>query len=317
MVMTEDDTELSRFDDYLRFGTDEEREKETSTRKTYVATAKKLLEYLNGRELTSDLARDFIKSEEETGVKATTTNLHIWALKAYFRFKGLELKMHGLRTTRYLPRYLKDDEWGKLLGTTMDALTNPALPEYTHQRAKLEMALIMLYCGGGLRCSEAISLRTNDVHEEGFIRVVGKGDREDFVPVEDAVIKAVRAFNPLNDGSYIFPGKKPGTHLQARAAQRIIQSACKRAGLTDVHIHSLRHTAGYQLRKGGASERDIQDFMRHDNPETTQIYTHIVTADLRSRLPRRFDKSGADGDSLEEMSKEDLVAMIRSMKKGS
>ncbi|MBL7165799.1 MAG: site-specific integrase [Dehalococcoidales bacterium] len=64
-----------------------------------------------------------------------------------------------------------------------------------------------------------------------------------------------------------------------------------RAGLPDIHVHSLRHTAGYRLRKARASERDIQDVLGHVNISTTSLYTHLVRDDLRRWFPKRFSRA--------------------------
>lgn len=331
------DNGLAAFDDYLRYGTNEEREKEDSTRADYVYTARIFLTYAGDRPITADLAKAFIKDLEQKGNKASSINRHLWALKSYFRFLAKEaaaelrlrsqelpagttevgalrqqvdqmreeqrirdfadLQMHGLRKTKYQPKFLRDEEWKQLYEFTKAPLTARG-PEYNRYRARLEFALLMAYCGAGLRCSEAISLRKEDIHaSDGYIRIIGKGDKEDFVPVEPEVIEAIEEYVNYvqtagwlsqRESIWVFPGKKKGTHLSVTAAEKIIKDLCRRAGFPEMHVHGLRHTAGYQLRKGGAEERDIQDFMRHESINTTKIYTGLVTEDLQKRLPRRF-----------------------------
>ena len=126
--------------------------------------------------------------------------------------------------------------------------------------------------------------------DEGFLRVIRKGGNEDFVPVEDEVLRGIKDYmeSRAPNGVFVFPGKGHDKPMAPRTAQGIIKTLCRRAGLEDVHVHSLRHTVGYQLRKAGASERDIQDVLGHQNIQTTKIYTHILAADLRKKLPKRF-----------------------------
>lgn len=289
--------ELIAFDDYLRYGTDEERSKGPTSRRAYCWTVELFHRFLDGRKPTPELAKEFIKDLEERGNSAPSINRHIWALKSYFRFcitQGIpdakEFKIRGLKTEEHKPRFLRDKEWDKLLSTATSSIYDPELPTYARQRAKLELALLYAYCGAGLRCSEAINLKTDDILDDGFIRVIRKGGREDFVPVEDEVLRVIKDYieSREQNGQYIFSGKVPDTPMAARTAQGIIKNLCVRAGLLDVHVHSLRHTAGYQLRKAGAQERDIQDFLGHKNIATTKIYTHLVSEDLRRKLPRRF-----------------------------
>lgn len=288
--------ELVALDDYLRYGTDEERPKGAITRRAYVWTIDIFLIFLDGRKPSSDLAKEFIKGLEERGNSPSSINRHIWALKSYFRFsqsRGIikeELKIRGLQTPQYYPRYLSDEEWRQLLTTVNQPFNDKDQPDYARKRAKLEMALLMAYGGAGLRCSEAIRLVMDDIIDEGYLRVFGKGGREDFVPVEPEVIRAFKEYIESRgaNGRYVFPGKVAGTYMNQRTAQKIIKALCRRAGLPDVHVHSLRHTVGYQLRKGGAEERDIQDVLRHKNINTTKLYTHLFREDLKARLPKRL-----------------------------
>lgn len=129
-----------------------------------------------------------------------------------------------------------------------------------------------------------------DVLDEGFLRVMRKGGREDFVPAEDEVLRGIKDYieSKGTNGRFVFSGKEPDTPMAPRTAQSIIKDVCRRAGLDDVHVHSLRHTVGYQLRKLGASERDIQDVLGHQNIKTTAIYTHLRDEDLKRKLPKRF-----------------------------
>ena len=309
---------MAAFDDYLRYGSDDEASKGPTTRKAYLWTVDLFQRFLNGRQPAPDLVRGFVKELEEKGNSASSINRHIWALKSYFRFRkqlveglarqeGLtpdtrewatflakdgvqELKIRGLKTNKYYPRYLSIKEWEKLLQTSTDTIYNPEVSSYARLRAKMELALLYAYGGAGLRLSEAVNMAIADVIDEGFLRVMRKGGREDFVPVEDEVLRGIKDYIESKEanGRYVFSGKEPDTAMAPRTAQSIIKEVCRRAGLDDVHVHSLRHTVGYQLRKLGASERDIQDVLGHQNIQTTQIYTHLRDEDLKRKLPKRF-----------------------------
>jgi len=283
-------SEMKAFDDYLRFGTDDEAPKGDTSRRAYLSTAELFTRFLDGRALSPELAKEFIKDLEEKGNRPSSINRYIWALKSYFRFKGKELKIRGLKTTKHYPRYLRDKEWDKLLQTATDTIYNPEASSYARNRAKMELALLYAYGGAGLRLSEAINMTVDDVLDEGFLRVIRKGGREDFVPAEDEVLRGIKDYIEAKGGNgrYVFSGKEKDKPMAPRTAQSIIKDVCRRAGLDDVHVHSLRHTVGYQLRRLGASERDIQDVLGHQNIQTTAIYTHLRDEDLRRKLPKRF-----------------------------
>ncbi len=317
-MVTEAVNNLATFDDYLRYGSDDEAPKGPTTRKAYLWTVNRFRSFLDGQQPTTDIARGFVKELEENGNCASSINRHIWALKSYFRFRnqlveglarqeGLtpgtsewvtflgkegsqELKIRGLKTNKYYPRYLRDKEWETLLRTANDTIYNPEVSSYARLRAKLELALLYAYGGAGLRLSEAVNMAIEDVIDEGFLRVIRKGGREDFVPAEDEVIRGIKDYVASKgpNGRFVFSGKEPDTPMAPRTAQSIVKDVCRRAGLDDVHVHSLRHTVGYQLRKLGASERDIQDVLGHQNVQTTAIYTHLRDEDLKRKLPKRF-----------------------------
>ncbi len=287
--------EIVAFDDYLRYGSDDEASKGTTTRKAYLWTVDLFQRFLNGRQPTPDLVRGFVKELEEKGNSASSINRHIWALKSYFRFlkasdeNGFqELKIRGLKTQKHYPRYLRDKEWDKLLQTANDTIYNLEISSYARLRAKMELALLYAYGGAGLRLSEAVNMAIEDVIDEGFLRFIRKGGREDFVPVEDEVLRGIKDYIEAKGVNGRYVCKEPDTPMAPRTAQSIIKNLCRRAGLDDVHVHSLRHTVGYQLRKLGASERDIQDVLGHQNIQTTAIYTHLRDEDLKRKLPKRF-----------------------------
>lgn len=289
--------ELATFDDYMRYGTDEEASKGQSTREAYCYTVGLFHSFLDGRELTPELGREFIRGFEERGNKASSVNRHIWALKSYFRFRiesgipdARELRIRGLTTKKHFPRFLSDREWDRLLKTATNPVYDPEISSYGRLRAKMELALLMAYCGGGLRCQEAVNLEVEDVLDEGFLRVTRKGSKEGFVPIEDEVLRVIKDWVSAKspNGRFVFPGKGEDSPMAPRTAQTIIKNLCRQAGLPDVHVHSLRHTAGFQLTRGGAPIELVQEFLGHENVQTTKLYAHMLSEQLRRRLPKRF-----------------------------
>lgn len=285
------------FDDYLRYGTDEERPKGTTSRRAYCWTVERFLRFLDGQEPAPELAKEFIKYLEEQGNSPTSINRHIWALKSYFRFRiesgipdAREFRIRGLTTKKHLPRFLSDREWDRLLKTATNPVYDPEISSYGRLRAKMELALLMAYCGGGLRCKEAVNLELDDVLDEGFLRVTRKGAKEGFVPIEDEVLRVIKDWTSVkpSNGRFVFPGKGEDSPMAPRTAQTIIKNLCRQAGLPDVHVHSLRHTAGFQLTRGGAPIELVQEFLGHENVQTTKLYAHMLSEQLRCRLPKRF-----------------------------
>jgi integrase/recombinase XerD len=180
-----------------------------------------------------------------------------------------------------LPRTLSVAEVERLL-------TKPkATPGGLRDRAMLET----LY-GAGLRASEALALRLQDVDlEVGFVRTVGKGDKERIVPLGRMAMEAIRAYNERGRPFLGGPGtlKSPelflnqrGRRLSRQGLHAIIKRYAREAGLPDdVSAHTLRHSFATHLLEGGADLRAVQEMLGHADLSTTQIYTHVSTAHLQ------------------------------------
>ncbi len=287
--------ELTAFDNYLISGTEDESHKIGSTNKAYHWTVQHFLRFLAGRHPSNELAKEFIKQLKEKGNRPSSINRHISALKSYFRFKAVEFKVHSVKTDEYRPRFLQDWEWRNLVSTATTLIYDRSLPDVASYRARLELALLYSYCGVGLRCSEATNIKIEDLVDEHYILVLRLGGKEQLVPVEPVVIHTIRDYLAIRqqDSRYIFCGKDPEKPMATRTAQGIIKKLCIRAGLKDVNIQSLRQTASHQLRKAGADERDVRDFLGNESTQRTRI-KHIPPETLRRRLPTRFDETGGE-----------------------
>ncbi len=167
-------------------------------------------------------------------------------------------------------------------------LTKPKpTPGGLRDRAMLET----LY-GAGLRASEALGLRLQDVDlEVGFVRTVGKGDKERIVPLGRMAMEAIRAYNergrPFLGGAGTLKAPElflnnRGRRLSRQGLHAIIKRYAREAGLPDdVSAHTLRHSFATHLLEGGADLRAVQEMLGHADLSTTQIYTHVTTAHLQ------------------------------------
>ncbi|MCI0434556.1 MAG: tyrosine-type recombinase/integrase [Gemmatimonadetes bacterium] len=159
-----------------------------------------------------------------------------------------------------------------------------ALPNPKHK------ALLMLLYSGGLRVSEVVSLRITDLDaSRGLIRVrAAKGAKDRYTLLSERAMDAVRRYiDAWGPTTWLFPGVRPNRHLTVRSAQRIVELARQRAGIT-VHAsaHTLRHSFATHLLEAGTDLRHIQELLGHASLKTTQIYTHVGHPDLiRIRSP--------------------------------
>ena len=167
-----------------------------------------------------------------------------------------------------------------------------------------DRALLELLYAAGLRVSEALALDREDLSiSGGFVRVVGKGDKERLVPVGDVALEAIDAYlverDRLSGGQTDEdPGRQPlflsrrGRRLDRMAAWRVMRQAALRAGLSGrVTPHTLRHSFATHLLEGGADLRVVQELLGHASITTTQLYTHITGERIRQVYARAHPRA--------------------------
>jgi len=230
---------------------------------------------------------DFLWAQRERGLKPTSLFRKVESLKSYFGFEMLEEGLlespaETLRTPRIpsrLPRYLTKEEAARLL-----AAPNTADYEDVRDRAMLEL----LYASG-LRVSELVSLKTEAANlQDGWVRVLGKGNKERMVPVHARALAAVRVYIAerekrfKNTPAELFLGRA-GKKLSRTQFWRRLSELGTRAGIKQrLHPHLLRHTFATHLLQGGADLRSVQEMLGHADLATTQIYTHLDASALKA-----------------------------------
>ena len=261
------------------------------TIESYRRDLAQLSEYLAGRdrlieEATPEDIRDFLASGDwQPASKARKAA----AIRSFYRrrlFLGLATtdpskSLAGPRRESNLPRTLTIDEIERLLSMPK------ATPTGLRDRALLET----IY-GAGLRASEALSLRLQDLDADvGFVRVVGKGDKERVVPLGREALKAIDSYSKRGRPFLGGPGtlKAPelflnnrGRRMSRQGLHQSIKRYAREAGLPDdVSAHTLRHSFATHLLEGGADLRAVQEMLGHADLSTTQIYTHVSAAHLQ------------------------------------
>jgi integrase/recombinase XerD len=187
---------------------------------------------------------------------------------------------------RTLPSVLSVNEMGRLF-----AAIDHSTPEGQRNRAMLE---VMYSCG--LRVSELITLKLSGLFlDVGFVKVIGKGNKERLVPIGDEASKQVflykehvRVHVPVKQGQedFVFLNRR-GSSLSRVMVFLFLKDLAKKAGITtNIHPHTLRHSFATHLVEGGADLRAVQEMMGHRSITTTEIYTHLDRAYLRSTLEK-------------------------------
>ncbi len=169
---------------------------------------------------------------------------------------------------RYLPAVLSVEE--------VDAIISSV--ETVSWRGLRDRALLEVLYGCGLRVSEAVGMDVSKVYlNEGFVRVVGKGDKERLVPMGAAAADAVRAYleqRPSDSDALFINGR--GGRLSRVSAFNMIKAQAIAAGIhKEISPHTFRHSFATHLIENGADLRVVQEMLGHESILTTEIYTHV------------------------------------------
>ena len=247
---------------------------------------------------TPRLLRDYVYHLKDLGLAPSSIRRNVSAVRTYFRFLLAEGHVVSDPSERIetpkrwltLPEVLAVDEVERLLAApTLDE------PLVFRDRALLELAY-----GAGLRVSEWISVGVRDVLlDEGLVRVFGKGSKERLVPIGRSAIAAVavylRELRPRLErgggkGALLLSAR--GEPLSRMGAWKILRKYVDKAGLAKrVSPHTLRHSFATHLLEGGADLRAVQEMLGHADISTTQIYTRVESARLKSAYARSHPRA--------------------------
>ena len=155
-------------------------------------------------------------------------------------------------------------------------------------------AIIETLYSCGLRGSELVNLKFSQLYfDEGFIRVIGKGNKERLVPVSPSVKKEIQIYNDsFRRHQKIQPGNENIVFLNRRGAQltrvmifTIIKRLAEQIGMKkSISPHTFRHSFATHMLEGGANLRAIQEMLGHESITTTEIYTHLDQSFLREAI---------------------------------
>ena len=207
----------------------------------------------------------------------SVNNFLLWSSKLD-KYKGKTFrKSENLKTEKKLPNILTSNYINNLIDK---------LPTSTAKDVRNKAIIELLY-SSGLRVSELVNLKINDVKNDGSLRVVGKGRKERILPMTDQAYKIIslwlksnRAeFLKSNDNQFIFLGVR-GQQITVREVRRVVKL------ITGTFPHNIRHTFATHVLDGGADLRVVQELLGHSDPGTTQIYTHISKKKLQEKYKR-------------------------------
>lgn len=247
---------------------------------------------LSPSELETKQLQQFIKWITELGMSDTSQARIISGIRSFYKYclveqiskKDPTLLLEAPKLKRKLPDVLSFDEIEKVI-----AQIDLSKPEGGRNKAILET---LYSCG--LRVSELVNLKISQLYTDvGFIRVIGKGDKERLVPIGQSAIKYITIYrNSIRVHISAQPGhedtlflSKRGTGLTRVMIFLLLKDLVKKAGIKkSISPHSLRHSFATHLIEGGADLRAVQEMLGHASITTTEIYTHLDRSFLRKTL---------------------------------
>lgn len=157
-----------------------------------------------------------------------------------------------------------------------------------------DYCILVLFLNCGLRLSELCGLNYTDIHDDGSMRILGKGNKERIVYLNDACVNAVKEYMKVRpaDGlsiqdKYALFLSKRKQRISNKTVQYIVKSYIEKAGLANrgFSTHKLRHTAATLMyQQGGVDIRVLKEILGHENLGTTQIYTHVANEQVRNAI---------------------------------
>ena len=218
------------------------------------------------------------------GISPTARARKLSAIKSFYKYLTVRTKLlqenpvvdiEYPKLRKSLPKYLTMEQSARLLKSVEG------------QNQVRDYAILMIFLNCGIRRSELVGLNVSDIYDDR-LRVVGKGNKERFVYFGTPCRKALDAYLEqrkkmiLTDNRALF-GSRNGNRISTSAVHRLVEKALMQAGLdaTQFSAHKLRHTAATMMLSGGVDVKTVQEVLGHENLNTTQIYTHIESTELK------------------------------------
>ncbi|MBL6871467.1 MAG: site-specific tyrosine recombinase XerD [Flavobacteriales bacterium] len=256
----------------------------------YCRDIKKLNNFFNGNsdkkkieEVNYQDFQNYLSYLNDLKINARSQSRVISSMRSFFKFLILEkiIKenptelLENPKTGKKLPEFLTIDE--------IELIVNQI--DRSKKEGERNLAIIEVLYGCGLRVTELIELKISEIYwEEGFLRIIGKGNRERLVPLGKIASKhlkiylnEIRVHQKVKDlfVDHVFINKN-GTKISRVMIFKIIKKLTEKSGIQkNISPHSLRHSFATHLVEGGADLRSVQEMLGHQSITTTEIYTHL------------------------------------------
>ncbi|MDC0201871.1 site-specific tyrosine recombinase XerD [Flavobacteriales bacterium] len=284
---------IKEFKSYLRI----ERSLSDNTIESYLRDIQKLANFSEEKDLTElqitkAEVKEFIAEINKEGISSRSQSRIISGIKAFYKYLILEdyLKVNPTELIESpkigmkLPDTLSIEEIESLISAI----------DLSHPQGERNRAILEVLYSCGLRVSELTNLKLSNIRfKEGYVKVLGKGNKERFAPIGSSAIKflniylkEIRNHQDIKKGSedVVFLNRR-GNKLTRVMIFTIIKQLAEKIGMKKkISPHTFRHSFATHLIEGGADLRAIQEMLGHESITTTEIYTHLDREYLREAI---------------------------------
>jgi len=255
------------------------------------------------RDIAPNDLRSYVTALHEAGYAKSSISRKLASLRSFFKFAQRQQMvdnnpakpLRNPRGTRKLPHFLTNEEILSLLNA----------PNKESEMGRRDLAILEVTYSAGLRVSELVGMNDRDIDfTDGTIRIRGKGRKERIGQLGSHAKKALLEYfqmrRPAPNGT-----KEPATfrnkfggRLTSRSVARMLEKYIKERGLdTRTSPHTLRHSFATHLLNGGADIRSVQELLGHKSLVTTQIYTHVSTANIKAAYDKAHPRAKKDSST--------------------
>lgn len=240
------------------------------------------------KKITTKQCREFLNYLKEAGLSNNSINSRLRPLKAFFNFLSVE-------------RYIDESSWSNVKELRIPR-RNPAFLSYDeidllvkNCKNLCEKTMFTLYITSGLRREELIKLKINDIIDNGHINVIGKGNKQRILGLQDSVYELLKEYVESRNEKWgnkydnIFISNQ-GRPFTGSGIYRKFKSLCNRSGIPEerinvLHPHSMRHTFATNMLESGCDIKILQVGLGHANMKTTSdIYSHVRNTALDNAI---------------------------------
>ncbi len=248
---------------------------------SYKSDLEGFIMHSDSRSINDTIIKSYIKNLSIKGYSNSTINRKISSLKSFEKWLYEMNKIHTIHSKKIkylkMPQTLPEVLSSSYINQLIDEL------ETSTDEDIRDKAIIELLYSSGLRVSELVNLDLEDFNDNEIIKVSGKGKKERVVPLNSKAINAIQVWKNNSRSNIahtseksLFVGRR-GSRIDVRQVRRIVLNKL------GTYPHAVRHSFATHLLEGGADIRIVQELLGHEDPNTTQIYTHISAKELKKK----------------------------------